>query len=61
MASLAQTAALVYMPVSESRLGFVPDSLFLLPSRLRGIPLVLHLHGGYLDTLYAERDAVFSR
>lgn len=56
---LRKRPALVYMPVSESRLGFVRDSLFLLPSRLRGIPLVLHLHGGYLDTLYAERGAVF--
>jgi glycosyltransferase involved in cell wall biosynthesis len=51
--------ALVYMPVSESPLGFVRDSLFLLPSRLQGVPVVLHLHGGYLDTLYAERSAVF--
>jgi glycosyltransferase involved in cell wall biosynthesis len=51
--------AVVYMPVSESVLGFLRDSLFLLPSRLWGIPVVLHLHGGYLDTLYAERGALF--
>lgn len=51
---LSERPALVYMPVSESRPGFLRDSLFLLPSRLLGIPLVLHLHGGYLDTLYAE-------
>ena len=56
---LRKRPALVYMPVSESRLGFLRDSLFLLPSRLWGIPLVLHLHGGYLDTLYAKRSAVF--
>jgi glycosyltransferase involved in cell wall biosynthesis len=49
--------ALVYMPISESPLGFVRDSLFLLPSRLQGVPVVLHLHGGSLDTLYAERGA----
>lgn len=51
--------AVVYMPVSESVLGFLRDCLFLLPSRLWGVPVVLHLHGGYLDTLYAERGAMF--
>ena len=51
--------ALVYMPVSESWLGFVRDSLFLLPSRLQNVPVVLHLHGGYLDTLYAQRGPLF--
>jgi len=50
---LTRRPALVYMPISESQLGFLRDTLFLLPSRLMGIPLVLHLHGGYLDTLYA--------
>ena len=56
---MSKHPALVYMPVSESLLGFVRDSLFLLPSRLQGVPVVLHLHGGYLDTLYAERGAGF--
>lgn len=56
---LSKQPALVYMPVSESRLGFVRDTLFLLPSRLFGVPLVLHLHGGYLDTLYAEWGRAF--
>jgi len=56
---LSKQPALVYMPVSESRLGFLRDSLFLLPIRLSGVPLVLHLHGGYLDTLYAEWGPAF--
>jgi glycosyltransferase involved in cell wall biosynthesis len=55
---LTRRPALVYMPISESRLGFLRDTLFLLPSRLLGIPLVLHLHGGYLDTLYAGSNPV---
>ena len=49
--------ALVYLPISESRLGFLRDALFLVPSRLLGIPLVLHLHGGYLDQLYRQSGA----
>jgi glycosyltransferase involved in cell wall biosynthesis len=56
---LRRRPALVYLPVSESRMGFLRDCLFLVPSRLLGIPLVLHLHGGQLDTLYAERSVVF--
>lgn len=51
--------ALVYLPVSESRLGFLRDCLFLVPCRVFGIPLVLHLHGGQLDTLYAQGGKLF--
>ena len=51
---LSKRPAVVYMPVSESVPGFLRDCLFLLPSRLWGIPVVLHLHGGHLDTLYAR-------
>jgi glycosyltransferase involved in cell wall biosynthesis len=56
---LRHRPALVYVPVSESRLGFLRDCLFLVPCRVFGIPLVLHLHGGQLDTLYAQGGAVF--
>jgi glycosyltransferase involved in cell wall biosynthesis len=56
---LRRRPALVYLPVSESRLGFLRDCLFLVPCRVFGIPLVLHLHGGQLDTLYAQGGAVF--
>jgi len=57
---LRRRPALVYLPVSESRLGFLRDCLFLVPCRVLGIPLVFHLHGGQLDTLYAEGGAGFS-
>jgi glycosyltransferase involved in cell wall biosynthesis len=56
---LSTRPALVYIPVSESWLGFVRDSLFLLPSRMQNVPVVLHLHGGYLDTLYAKGGRLF--
>jgi glycosyltransferase involved in cell wall biosynthesis len=56
---LRRRPALVYLPVSESRLGFLRDCLFLVPCRVFRIRLVLHLHGGQLDTLYAEGGAVF--
>lgn len=56
---LRRRPALVYLPVSESRLGFLRDCLFLVPCRVFGIPLVLHLHGGQLDTLYAQGGKLF--
>jgi glycosyltransferase involved in cell wall biosynthesis len=35
---------LVYIPVSRDRLGFLRDALFLLPTRLSGRRLIVHLH-----------------
>lgn len=43
---LRKRADLVYVPVSQNTLGFMRDALFLVPALLRGVPLVLHLHGG---------------
>jgi glycosyltransferase involved in cell wall biosynthesis len=36
----------VYVPVSQNTLGFLRDSLFMIPCRVFGIPLLIHLHGG---------------
>lgn len=37
---------MIYVPVAQNTLGFMRDSLFLAPTVLRGIPLVLHFHNG---------------
>lgn len=37
---------IVYIPVAQNTLGFLRDALFLGPTLLRGVPLVVHLHGG---------------
>src|SRR5262249_21205187 len=47
---------LVYMPISETSLGFLRDCLFLMPLRLFGRPTVVHLHGGYFDTLHRNAN-----
>jgi glycosyltransferase involved in cell wall biosynthesis len=36
----------VYVPVSQNTLGFLRDSLFMVPCRILGVPLIVHLHGG---------------
>jgi len=44
--------ALLYLPISQTRLGFFRDSLFMLPAMLSGIPVVIHLHGANFDAIY---------
>jgi glycosyltransferase involved in cell wall biosynthesis len=48
---------LIYMPVATTTLGFLRDCLFLASARLFGRRLVIQLHGGGLDSLYAEANS----
>lgn len=43
---------IVYLPVAQDRLAFLRDSLFLIPARLLGKKVIVHLHGGYFATFY---------
>ena len=36
----------VYIPIAQNRMGFLRDCLFLVPARLVGAPVVVHIHGG---------------
>ena len=62
-ASLAQMASrlvrtrhdLVYVPISQNRLGLLRDSLFLLAARATGRRRYIHLHGAHFADFY--RDA----
>lgn len=49
---------IIYLPLSEMKLGFVRDCLFLIPARLFRRRVVVHLHGGFFDTLYANSNLV---
>ncbi len=46
---------LVYVPISQSALPFVRDCLFLIPARLLGKRVVVHLHGSDFRTFYAAQ------
>ncbi len=46
---------LVYIPISQSAVGFLRDSLFIWPSYLAGTRVVLHLHGGNFRVWYESR------
>ncbi len=42
----------VYASLSQGRLGFLRDCLFLTPARLTGRKVVIHLHGGFFRRFY---------
>lgn len=43
----------VYVPIAQNSLGFLRDSLFLLPARLCRRRVVVHLHGSAFRAFYA--------
>jgi glycosyltransferase involved in cell wall biosynthesis len=43
---------LVYLPIAQNSLGFLRDSLFLLPALLLGRPVAIHLHGSAFRGFY---------
>jgi glycosyltransferase involved in cell wall biosynthesis len=51
----------VYVPVSQNRLGFLRDSLFLLLARAARRRRYVHLHGGYFDAFYRSTDPLTRR
>jgi glycosyltransferase involved in cell wall biosynthesis len=52
---------IVYIPVSQNSLGFLSDLLFLIPTLVRGTPIVLHLHGGRYDGFVDSAPAPLQR
>jgi glycosyltransferase involved in cell wall biosynthesis len=54
---LRHRRAAVYVPLSQNRLGFLRDAVFLLLARAARRPRYVHLHGGYFDSFYRATDA----
>lgn len=50
-----------YLPLSQSRIGFIRDSFFMLPAFFVEASVVAHLHGGNFDQVYAQGGRVFQR
>lgn len=44
----------VLVPISQGRWGFLRDAVLIALARLARRPVTLHLHGGLMDTFYAE-------
>lgn len=46
--------ALFYIPISQTRIGFLRDSLFIIPALIARIPVIIHLRGANFDVFYAK-------
>ena len=52
--------AVVYVPISQAWLPFLRDCMFLLPAKLTGRKVIVHLHGGYFGVFF-RRTSAFMR
>lgn len=43
----------VYVPIAQNTLGFLRDCLFLVPSLVGRIPIVIHIHGGHFGRFFS--------
>jgi glycosyltransferase involved in cell wall biosynthesis len=50
-----ESPAVAYLPISQSTIGFLRDSLLILTAQLSSAHVVLHLHGGNFKTWYDSR------
>jgi glycosyltransferase involved in cell wall biosynthesis len=48
--------AVAYLAISQSTIGFLRDSLLMLPAWIAGAHMVLHLHGGNFKAWYESRS-----
>lgn len=55
LALLRGGVRVVYIPLSQSTIGLIRDSLLMWPARLIGARVVFHLHGGAFRTWYESR------
>jgi glycosyltransferase involved in cell wall biosynthesis len=55
---LAKRPDAVYVPISQTALGFLRDSVYLLLPRLFGAAIVIHLRGGHFGRFYAGTNAL---
>ncbi|MGC2171719.1 MAG: glycosyltransferase family 4 protein [Candidatus Sulfotelmatobacter sp.] len=58
---LLKNPKIVYVPIAQDRLAFLRDSLFLIPARLLGKKVVVHLHGAHFANFYRFASAPTKR
>ena len=54
----ATPGASVYLPISQARLGFLRDALFVAIARAARRPVIAHLHGGGFEGFYRGVDPI---
>jgi glycosyltransferase involved in cell wall biosynthesis len=52
-------APLVYLPISQNVPAFLRDALYIMEGYTWNKRVVIHLHGGFFKTFYAEQNAAF--
>ena len=56
---LRKRPRICYLPLSQSRVGFLRDSLFMVPAFLTGSAVVAHLHGANFYQVYEGSGTAF--
>jgi len=55
---MTERPSIVYVPIAQNTLGFLRDSLFMIPARWLGARLVIHLHGGGFAQFYESTNSL---
>lgn len=56
---LVERPSISYLPLSQSRIGFLRDSFFMVPAFFMGTAVVVHLHGANFEQVYASSGGLF--
>jgi len=60
-ALLLERPAISYLPLSQSRIGFLRDSFFMIPAFFTNCAVVVHLHGANFEQVYQGGGTLFRR
>jgi len=55
---IKERPAIVYVPISQTTLGYLRDCFFLIPAKLFYRKVIIHLHGGYFRNFYEQSNGL---
>ncbi|MBI3802946.1 MAG: glycosyltransferase family 4 protein [Nitrospirae bacterium] len=61
MLIVRERPALFYIPISQTRIGFIRDSLFILPALMMRSRVIVHLHGANFESLADQGGFLWKR
>lgn len=56
---LKKRPKIVYIPICQTRIGFLRDAFYILVTKLFRAKIIVHLHGSYFRKLYEESNILF--